>query len=136
MNKESLKIPNEWTKKVWKYQMNEQGKFENTKWMNKESLKILNKWTRKVWKYQMNEQGKFENTKWMKKESLKIPNELSEKVSRRRTVNTMAKRNQYNGRQYTTQKARDWSTCPSFKTGSGRYTVEPHCISVIQQVLD
>jgi hypothetical protein len=43
--------------------MNEQGKFENTKWMNKESLKIPNEWTRKVWKYQMNEQGKFENTK-------------------------------------------------------------------------
>jgi hypothetical protein len=51
MNKESLKIPNEWTGKVWKYHMNEQRKFENTKWMNKESLKILNKWTRKVWKY-------------------------------------------------------------------------------------
>jgi hypothetical protein len=31
MNKESLKILNEWTRKAWKYYMNEKGKFENTK---------------------------------------------------------------------------------------------------------
>jgi hypothetical protein len=37
MNKESLKIPNEWTREVWKYQMNEKGKFENTKWVVRKS---------------------------------------------------------------------------------------------------